>query len=156
MPNLDVTVRDARAGDREFIADCNRAMARETEGKELAATVLRAGVEAALADRARGWYLIAERAKKPAGCLFVTCEWSDWRNAVFWWIQSVYVLPEARGLGVYGALHREVLRRARESGGVCGVRLYVDRANAHARRVYEALGMRVSQYDLMEQEIPPR
>lgn len=35
--------------------------------------------------------------------MLLTREWSDWRDGVFWWIQSVYIVPEARGGGVYRA-----------------------------------------------------
>jgi len=145
-------VRDARAGEAALIADFNRAMARETEDLALAADTVRAGVAAVLADPALGFYLVAEGAGGVAGALLVTREWSDWRNACFWWIQSVYVLPAARHRGVYRALHAEVRRRARTAGGVCGVRLYVAAGNGTAQRAYAALGMRERAYAIFEQE----
>ena len=56
----------------------------------------------------------------------VTFEWSDWRNAYFWWIQSVYVAPEFRRKGVYRLLESSVKSQALQKGDVCGIRLYVD------------------------------
>jgi len=148
-----VLVRDACAEDLSFIFHAQREMARETEGKELDPATLQDGVRTALGNPGLGFYLIAEIEGEPAGSLMVTQEWSDWRNGLFWWIQSVYVLPQFRGRRVYSALHHTVVQRAQVAEGVCGVRLYVDRDNAHARTIYEKLGMEVSNYDLMEVEL---
>jgi ribosomal protein S18 acetylase RimI-like enzyme len=80
----------------------------------------------------------------------VTYEWSDWRNGTFWWIQSVYVPEASRRTGVYRSLYARVLEMAREAGGVCGVRLYVETANARAQATYAALGMQRAHYELYE------
>lgn len=146
-------VRDAVHADVPVIAGFNRAMARETESRELPAHTVRDGVAAVVDDPGRGFYLVAELDEQVTGALLVTFEWSDWRNAFFWWIQSVYVVPRARGRGVYRALHAEALARARARGGVCGLRLYVEKANGAAQNVYAALGMRDSGYRLYEQEL---
>ena len=81
----------------------------------------------------------------------VTPEWSDWRNGFFWWVQSVYVRPDARRKGVYRALYAEVKRLAAGRDDVCGLRLYVERENRDARRVYERLGMTETAYRLYEE-----
>lgn len=86
------------------------------------------------------------------GQLMITFEWSDWRARPIWWIQSVYVLPEARRRGVYRALYAEVMRRA-AAADVCAVRLYVERTNGSAKETYAALGMSPSHYDLFEVEL---
>ncbi|MGQ0654633.1 MAG: GNAT family N-acetyltransferase [Betaproteobacteria bacterium] len=57
------------------------------------------------------------------------------------WIQSVYVHPDHRRRGIYRRLYRFVQALAAKRRSVCGFRLYVDRDNARARRVYRALGM---------------
>ena len=90
------------------------------------------------------------------GQLMITYEWSDWRNAYFWWIQSVYVEPSHRGKGVYRALHDNVLAEARRERSVCGLRLYVERTNTSAQRVYTALGMSPSHYHMYELELSER
>jgi GNAT superfamily N-acetyltransferase len=136
--------------DAAAIAGFNMAMAWETEGIALDPDRVRAGVAAALADPSKALYFIAEEQGRPAGQLMITYEWSDWRNGVFWWIQSVYVEPDRRRRGVYRALHADVLRRARESAEVCGVRLYVERRNTRAQAAYESLGMRRAHYDIFE------
>ena len=87
-----------------------------------------------------------------AGTLMLTREWSDWRNGDWWWIQSVYVAPEHRRHGVYAALHRHVEQLARATPGVIGLRLYVEKDNAHAQRTYSALGMHDAGYRIYETE----
>jgi len=77
----------------------------------------------------------------------------DWRSAWFWWIQSVYILPEARGKKIYTRLYDFVRARAAAQGNVCGFRLYVETENDHARTVYEKLGMESSHYLMYEQPI---
>ena len=98
----------------------------------------------------RGFYLVAEVAGAVAGCLLITYEWSDWRNRMFWWIQSVYVKPEFRGRGVYTALDGKVRELAAREGNVCGFRLYVHKGNARAQEVYRSLGMEETAYLVYE------
>jgi GNAT superfamily N-acetyltransferase len=150
MPS-DLTVRPATAADLDTLADFNVAMAEETEDKPLDPDTVRAGVQGLFESPSRGFYLIAERNDHAVGSLMITPEWSDWRNGAFWWIQSVYVRPDARRTGVYTALHRDVRRRAREKSEVCGLRLYVERGNESARETYERLGMTETSYRLYEE-----
>lgn len=145
-------IRLAAAEDARALVEFNQAMAVETEGKTLDPEVLSAGVAAVFADGQKGFYVVAEEGDAIIGGLMVTYEWSDWRNGWFWWIQSVYIRPEARGRGIYSGLYRFVTQRAEAEGNVCGFRLYVESENQHAQRVYEAVGMKASHYLLYEQE----
>jgi GNAT superfamily N-acetyltransferase len=86
------------------------------------------------------------------GQLLITDEWSDWRDGMFWWIQSVYVVPSARRHGVYRAMHTWIERRARETPGVCGLRLYVHEHNTGAQQTYERLGMSPAMYRMYERD----
>ena len=149
----DLVIRRAAPMDAAILAANNRAMALETEGKVLdTATTLR-GAAALIADESKGFYLIAERASEVAGQLMVTYEWSDWRNGTFWWIQSVYVSPASRRGGIFRALYRRVREMAADAGDVCGIRLYVETANARAQSTYVALGMQRSHYELYELDL---
>lgn len=149
-------IRPGGPEDAPTIAAFQRAMARESEGLELEHAVIDTGVRSLMAMPEAGFYLVAEDrdAGQIAGSLMVTPEWSDWRNGFFWWVQSVYVRPDARRRGVYRALYAEVRRLAAARGDVCGLRLYVDSENQTARRIYERLGMRETPYRLYEESGP--
>lgn len=125
-------------------------MALETEHKRLDPEVVDAGVRAALGDASKGRYFIAERAGERVGQLMFTYEWSDWRNGMFWWIQSVYVVPQARRDGVFRALFRHVEQLAEGDSGVCGIRLYVERENERAQATYRHCGLQDAGYVVME------
>lgn len=148
--SFDGVVRRAIPQDLDALVRFNLAMAAETEGKALSVRQLTEGVRSVFDDPTKGFYVVAEDEGRPVGSLLVTAEWSDWRNAFFWWIQSVYVDPPARQRGVYTRLHRWVENASRSEGNVSGLRLYVDADNAAARSVYERLGMSRSRYDFFE------
>lgn len=145
-----ISIRRAHPGDVELIAGNNAALARETEGRRLERQTLEAGVAEILAQPRHGFYLLAERGGRVVGQALVTCEWSDWRNADFWWLQSVYVLPEQRARGVFKALYRHIFTEARRNPTVCGLRLYVHRDNRTAQAVYSSLGMERAHYLMYE------
>ncbi len=148
-----MNIRPAKKEDAAALVEFNQAMALETEGRRLGSQTLRSGVEAVFQADNKGFYVVAEEAGKIVGGLMVTFEWSDWRNGWFWWIQSVYILPEARGKKIYSRLYEFVKDEARARKDVRGFRLYVEKENLHARKVYEKLGMEASHY-LMYEETP--
>ena len=150
MAEGELSIRPGEPGDAAAIADFQLRMARETEELGLDPITLSRGVAAVFADPAKGRYWIAERGREVIGCLLTTFEWSDWRNGVILWIQSVYVVPEERGRGIYRALYERVKRQVDESPDLKGIRLYVEKRNAAAQRVYERLGMTREHYDLFE------
>ena len=147
---MTISIRHAIDTDSGIIAERSAAMAPDIDDIELDRDRLLAGTRAALNDAGKGFYVIAEREGRVAGQLMITFEWSDWRNGVFWWIQSVYVEPESRGQGVYTALHRWVREQAEGVGDVCGIRLYVDKSNQNAQRTYRRLGMTPAVYEMYE------
>ena len=142
-------IRPATPDDLEAIVAHNLALARETEDLALRPEVLRPGIEAVLAGRVDAFYRLAQNDGPVVGQLMITREWSDWRNGFVWWIQSVYVRPEARGRGLYRTLYEHVRTEA-VAAGAAGLRLYMDVRNARARAVYERLGMRGDHYQVFE------
>ena len=144
-------IRTAQPNDIAAIVEFNMAMALETEQKELDRVILTSGVQAVFDDPSRGFYIVAESDGQPIGSLMVTSEWSDWRNGLFWWIQSLYVLPQWRRQGVFRSLYDFVKDLAQKDNGVCGLRLYVETNNATARVCYEKQGMAPGVYTLYEQ-----
>jgi ribosomal protein S18 acetylase RimI-like enzyme len=146
----ELKIRLAESGDKATIVAANLALARETEDKTLDEAAVSGGVDALLTDASLGRYYLAERDGRIVGQLGLTWEWSDWRNGLFWWIQSVYVAREARGSGIFRALYEFVAGAARDERNVAGLRLYVDKNNERAANVYRRLGMRVTHYDMLE------
>ena len=103
---MDINIRESRPQDLEVIVRFNSAMAIETEGKILEPETVTRGVKRALEDPERSRYFLAEVDGRVVGQIMFTLEWSDWRDAWFWWIQSVFVDPEYRGCGVFSRLYR--------------------------------------------------
>jgi ribosomal protein S18 acetylase RimI-like enzyme len=150
----DLIVRRAHPGDADAIAAFNSAMALETEGRALLPERIAAGVRRLLGEPSLGFYAVAEHEGRVVACLMVTNEWSDWRNGLFWWIQSVYVVAEWRRCGVYRRLYDFVRELAARDPAICGFRLYVEKENEAAQQTYSALGMTTTDY-LLYEEIKP-
>lgn len=146
-----ITVRRAATRDADILVSFNRAMARETEGKDLPYEVIAPGVAGLMQHPEYGFYLVAEAQAQVVGSLLVTYEWSDWRNGLLWWVQSVYIRLEWRRRGVYGKLYETAKTLAQEAGNVRGFRLYVEKNNLTAQRSYSALGMKKAHYLLFEE-----
>lgn len=141
-----VNIRPATEADIQFIIDSQLSMAFETEQLRLEPHIVEKGVEAVFNDSGRGFYLLAETGGIRAGCLMVTPEWSDWRNAWVWWLQSVYVLPGNRKSGIFGMMYDYVKNMVMQRIEVSGIRLYVDRTNLRAQQVYTRAGMNGGHY----------
>lgn len=144
-------IRRATLADHDTLVRFNCAMALETEGKILDSQRIVPGVRRALEDPERGRYLLAEIEGRVVGQLMLTREWSDWRNGWIWWIQSVYVDPAFRRVGVFRALFRHVQQEARNDSDVVGLRLYVEGNNRIAQETYARLGLCLTSYQVMEQ-----
>lgn len=145
-------IRPGQWEDRETIARFNQGLAQETEDLALPYERVLAGVSGLLQEDKYGFYLVAVHPDEGdvVGQLAVTYEWSDWRNGLIWWIQSVYVHPEHRRQGVYSSLYRHLQQRAEQDPGVSAIRLYIERHNHTARATYQRVGMYTADYDVME------
>jgi GNAT superfamily N-acetyltransferase len=147
----DFVIRAAHVDDWPVIVEFNRRLAEETEGLRLDPVTLEQGVRSALADPGKARYFVADSGDGLLGQIMHTWEWSDWRNGMFWWLQSVYVRPEARGQGVFRRLFEHVRELARGEPGVVGIRLYVEHGNQPAQEVYRQLGLKPSGYEVLEE-----
>lgn len=146
LPNI----RKATTGDISQIVDFQLNMALETERLELNRDILTAGVKNVLTGERGASYYMTEIDGTLAGMLMITLEWSDWRNGWVWWIQSVYVRPEFRGKGLYKMLYSHIVSLAEKSDDIMGIRLYVDKTNTNAQKVYKTLGMNGDHYLVYE------
>ena len=150
--DLDLTITQGKASDIDTIVRFQADMAMESEGTMLDMDRLTLGGSYAINDEQKGIYLVARANDTPIGSLMLTREWSDWNNQWYWWIQSVYVMPEYRKKGVYKAMYTTLKDMARENG-VSQIRLYADRTNLSAQQVYQRLGMTESHYLMFEEII---
>ena len=121
-------VRNATLHDASTIVDFQFKMALETESLTLERDVVTQGVAAVFNDPAKGRYFVAEEDGVTIASLMITKEWSDWRNGLVWWIQSVYVMPEFRKRGVYTQMYQHVKKEVETSTDIRGLRLYVDKS----------------------------
>ena len=135
--------------DIEAITGFQIAMALESEGTVLDSENVLNGVTAVMKDESKGTYIVARTEDRPVASLMITREWSDWNNGWYWWIQSVYVMPEYRGQGIFRAMYTKVIEMAKEQK-IAQVRLYVDRHNINAQKVYQKLGMEECHYLMYE------
>jgi len=145
-----IEIREGKLSDSENIVELQLRMAQETEGLQLDRNVVSKGVRGVFEEPARGTYWVAEEKGKVLGVLLAISEWSDWRNATVLWIHSLYVIPEARGQGVFKKLYLNLEKQVEQSPELAGIRLYVDKQNKSAQKVYEKLGMNKHHYELYE------
>lgn len=143
-------IRKASAKDWAIIADFQQQMAWETENMTLKPDIIKEGIQVVLNDPTKGSYYVAEVDNRIVGSLMITYEWSDWRNKLIYWIQSVYVLPEFRRRGIYRSLYEHIKAIASNANDVGGIRLYVDRSNHSAQETYTKLGMNGEHYQVFE------
>lgn len=146
----EILYRNANSSEADIIVGFQLAMALETEDLILDKEICTRGVAAVFANPALGQYFVAERAGKIIASLMITYEWSDWRNGMVWWIQSVYVAPEARQQGIYAGLYEHVKTTVKADQNLRGIRLYVDERNKRAQEVYSRLGMNGEHYRVFE------
>lgn len=149
--NENIKIRIAEPADSITIKEFNKAMAFETERKELNDEIISKGVENLFKHPEYGFYLVAEIEKEVVGCLMITTEWSDWRNGLFWWVQSVYVKKEQRRKGIYSKMYNYVKELAASKENICGFRLYVENENETAQKTYRSLGMKECCYQMYEE-----
>ena len=143
-------IRAATPDDIPVIIDFQQKMAWETEQVQLDPIVLAAGVKNLLQDSRHGKYYVAVEDRMVVGSLMTTYEWSEWRNGTVLWIQSVYIVESHRGKGIYKELYGHIQQLVANSSDLKGIRLYVDKTNKAAQKVYEKLGMNGEHYQVFE------
>ena len=147
----EINIREANKGDLAILVQNNQALAKETEVLLLDKDVLREGIEQAL-KREECHYFVAMIGEKVVGQTMITYEWSDWRNGIIWWIQSVYVLPAQRKQGIFRVLFKHIENLAKFNPQVKAIRLYVMHNNNAGQDTYQSLGMNDSGYIVFEKE----
>ncbi len=145
-----ISIRRAKFRDIDVIVEFQTKLAAETENILLDRLIVSTGIEALFDDPSKGIYYVAESGEKIIGCFLITYEWSDWRNGIIWWLQSVYVAASERRKGVFRKMHAHIIETISNDPGITGLRLYVDKSNSRAQNVYRSLGMNGDHYTVFE------
>jgi ribosomal protein S18 acetylase RimI-like enzyme len=143
------TVRQAAYEDLDAIVALTLQEARETEGAEADVDRLRRGVRSGLDGSAPSTYWVAEsRDGIVMGSISVVTEWSNFRGGYYWWIQSLFIVPEHRGSGLVDLLLDFVAESSRAAGAL-DLRLYVLQSNERAVAAYRRCGFEIAPYSIM-------
>jgi GNAT superfamily N-acetyltransferase len=145
-----IIFRPAREEEKETIVEFQMLMAQETEQLALDQHKVEQGVSAVFDHPLYGNYYVAALESKIVACMLTTFEWSDWRNAMVWWLQSVYVLPEYRRQGVFRLMYEKIREQVMLLPEVSGIRLYMHHSNSRGAKVYNAMGMDGENYKMFE------
>lgn len=143
--------------DLEHLIAMIRQVALESENLDLHPDTLSAGIRHILNNPLLGSYwLLWETSRhqpEPVACMLTTVEWSDWNNAAYLWLQSVYILPAYRGQGLFERMLQQ-LEDHLEHETIGEVRLYVEKQNQRAIRAYEKCQFKPSHYTIMTRSWP--
>ena len=143
-------VRPAKLEDSTSIIDFQVKMAWETEAIRLDRKTIEAGVTSVFKNPEKATYYVGVSNDQVVSSMMITTEWSDWRNKTVWWLQSVYVLPDFRGQGMFRQMFNYINKLIDQKPEVAGLRLYVDASNKNALKTYAAVGMDVDHYQVCE------
>lgn len=144
-----MNVRRAHISDLPRLIEFTLEEAREAEGSIKASDNLEKGIRKALENDsiAMYWMLINESGL-PIGSISSLQEWSDWNAGFYWWIQSMYIVPDQRGNGYMPLLLNAVIDEMEIQNGL-ELRLYVHRDNKKAIKAYEKSAFEKSPYEIM-------
>lgn len=145
-------IRKAKPTDIKAIVDHNVLLAKETENRCIDTNVVLKGVKTVFLNEHNGFYLVAEHDHTIIGQVFITAEWSDWRNQSIWWMHRIYVKKHWRGKGVFKLLFQDILHRAQKER-VYALRLYMLRNNERALRVYQQLSFEHTSFIILQNKM---
>jgi ribosomal protein S18 acetylase RimI-like enzyme len=83
----------------------------------------------------------------------VVTEWSDWHGSHYWWVQSLFILPEHRGRGVVDIILDRLAQEA-QAAGALDLRLYVHTSNRRALAAYRRCGFAPAPYAILTRRLP--
>ncbi|OUR96627.1 GNAT family N-acetyltransferase [Halobacteriovorax marinus] len=135
----------------DSIVNFQMEMAQETEKLSLNKEVVERGVSTVFDNPSKGrYYVVQSEDNECVASLLTMTEWSDWRCKDIIWIHSVYVIPKYRKKGVFKKMYSHLKEMVESDSDNGGLRLYVDKTNYPAQKVYESIGMSNEHYDLYE------
>lgn len=146
---IPIEIKEADISALDYLTQANIDLALETENLILDPAIVRPGTQAVLEDPKLGVYFLAIHKNEIIGSMLITKEWSDWRNNNNAWIQSLFVQKPYRSQGVFKQLFKH-LENLCNKGVFSGIRLYADKDNKKAIKVYQDLGLNDDHYIFFE------
>lgn len=145
-------IRAATAVDAEILVSFTLREAREAERYEANEAEVRRGVAGGLGESPFAQYWVAESQGEVVGSISVVKEWSNFRGGMYWWIQSLFIVPAHRGAGLVELLLDHVGEAAR-AGGALDLRLYAHASNDRALRAYRRCGFSPAPYVVLTRAV---
>ena len=143
------SIRPAAENDIETLVDFTLREAAEAEGITLSVEGATTGVRGGFATPPLSTYWVAVDATDSiVASTSVVKEWSHCHGGYYWWVQSLFILPDHRGSGLVNQLI-EHLATVSRSAGALDLRLYVHSSNRRARRAYSRCGFANAPYSIM-------
>jgi ribosomal protein S18 acetylase RimI-like enzyme len=147
------TIRKAVEADVDAIVALTMREAHEAEQIELHHDSVTRGVRAGfLQPRASRYWVAESTGGDVVASTSVVREWSNFHGGWYWWIQSLFIIPEHRGTGLADQLLQHLTTEA-SAAGALDLRLYVHASNERAIRAYERYGFRASPYAIMSKGV---
>jgi len=147
------SIRKAIPSDLDALIRFTLQEALEAEGAEKNVEGVRRGVLAAFADPpAATYWMVETREGQVVGSTSSITEWSDYNGGYYWWVQSIFIVPEHRGRGVVDLLLDHLARTAKAAGAL-DLRLVVHHSNRRALRAYQRCGFAVAPYVIMRKPL---
>ncbi len=151
-PSSPYLIRPAVETDSQTLVSFTIAEALDAERRSLIRTDVQRGVAGAFLTPPKVRYWVVESQGSLVGSCSIVTEWSNFRGGDYWWIQSLYIVPEHRGTGLVDLMLRHLVQEAK-AGGALDLRLYGFNTNARALRAYQRFGFRESPYLILTKSL---
>lgn len=145
-------VRPATPADTDTLVAFTLSEALDAERRTLVRAEVQRGVAGAFATPPKAGYWVVESGGTIVASCSVVTEWSNFRGGDYWWIQSLYIVPERRGKGLVDLILHHLVREAKAAGAL-DLRLYGYNTNARALRAYQRFGFRESPYLILTKSL---
>lgn len=139
------TIRPGSEADLDALVAFTMSEALDAERRTLNPGDVRRGVAAAFATPPKARYWVVEAQGRLVASTSIVTEWSNFRGGDYWWIQSLYIVPEHRGHGLVDTILQHLAGEAGRAGAL-DLRLYGYDSNARALRAYRRFGFREAPY----------
>ncbi len=147
---VSATIADCRACVQLFVNQLTE------HGVDASAERLAVVLERVVADKARGFLLLAQEDGQTVGFAYAATILSVEHCGWVAWLEELYVMPDQRCHGIGTALVSAVLEHAREAG-IVAVDLEIDASHSRAESLYRRFGFSPLQRSRWVRELtPPR